>query len=195
MEQELIQLKQQFAQHQHSNFDQTLPIADRYIAFSDIINNNASTIKHGFAPKLSGNTNTFLRGDGTYSSLPGGLISYANGTTTKNAADASTVQNIPHGLGIKPVFIRLKASMVRTSASVLWLESESIYNGTTQSSQSVYISGNVATTADNTFTLNNDTAAGTTRGVITADTTNIIITWTKTGTASGTYQLLWQANT
>jgi len=122
-------------------------------------------------------------------------ITNASGTTTKNAADASATQNIAHGLGTIPVNCSIVATSVFSSTNVQWLKAETTYNGTTQSSNSVYISGNVATTADNTFTLNIDTAAGTQRGVVTFDATNIIITWTKTGTASGTYQLLWKANT
>jgi hypothetical protein len=50
-------------------------------------------------------------------------------------------------------------------------------------------------TADNSFTLNTNIAGGVvagTTGVITFDATNIIITWTKNGSPTGTYQILWE---
>lgn len=119
-------------------------------------------------------------------------IVFASGTTTKNAADASTTQTIAHGLVKTPKWVRITCSSIYASASVTWLTAVAVYNGTTQSSQSVWISGGTATTCDNSFTLTN-TNAGTTTGVVTVDSTNINIAWTKTSSPAGTYQILWEA--
>ena len=119
---------------------------------------------------------------------------YTNGTTTKNAADASAAQNIAHGLGVIPKRVRIKAVIVYNGAAVGTLVSETTYNGTTQSSMSNYISGAFSQVLDTNFRLNITTAAVYISGVVTFDATNIIITWTQNGGASGTYTLLWEAN-
>lgn len=126
---------------------------------------------------------------------------FKNGITTKNAADASTTQNIAHGLGAIPKFVRIRALTNLTIASaIVTQESTTFYNGTTQTSYSQY--GNGTTTAGNSatdataFIINTASAASggnTQTGVVTFDATNIIITWTKTGSPTGTYQLLWEA--
>ncbi len=124
--------------------------------------------------------------------VPG--ATYKSGTTTKNAGDASTTQTIAHGLGVTPKFVRLVA---RTAINAGALNqphhvAEARYNGTTQSSQSVYNGSNV-TTVDATFRLNLDNSTSNQEGVVTFDATNITITWTKTNNATGTYQILWEA--
>lgn len=132
-----------------------------------------------------------VENDGTQFQLvtPKPSGTFTNGATTKNAADASTTQNIAHGLGSVPKDVRLKALSSNNSNIGT---AETIYNGTTQSSQSVYFAaGNP--TVDATFTLNIAVVAGTQTGTITFDATNIIITWTKTNNPTGTYQLLWEA--
>jgi hypothetical protein len=47
-------------------------VTDANLVTSDITTNDVSTTKHGFAPKLPGNTTTFLRGDGTYATPASG---------------------------------------------------------------------------------------------------------------------------
>ena len=122
---------------------------------------------------------------------------FTNGTDTKNAADASTTQNIAHGLGKIPKKVRITAmhgiqgSSDTDSNSLI---ATTVYNGTTQSSVSLYSTSDtidIITAA--TFTLNSAIAVGTTTGVVTFDATNIIITWTKTGSPTGTYTLMWEA--
>lgn len=121
-------------------------------------------------------------------------LQYKCGTTTKDSSEASTTQTIAHGLGTTPKYVRITARSVNSSVSVTWLEAITVYNGTTQASQSVYLSGGTATTADNTFSLNSTAgSASHQRGVVTFDGTNITITWTKTNNPTGTYQLLWEA--
>jgi hypothetical protein len=63
-------------------------VTDANLTTTDITTNNVSTTKHGFAPKLPGNTTTFLRGDGTYATpASGGLTEFteAENTATPNA--------------------------------------------------------------------------------------------------------------
>lgn len=114
---------------------------------------------------------------------------FRNGDTTKNAADASTTQNIAHGLGVVPKFVTIRA-VAATNANLL--VSETFYNGTTQSSVSGYLPG-ASITVSNSFVLNAAALAGTQTGAVTFDATNIIITWTKASSPTGTYTLVWTA--
>lgn len=40
--------------------------AESTITFTDITTGNATTLAHGYLPKLSGSTSNYLRGDGTW---------------------------------------------------------------------------------------------------------------------------------
>ena len=119
-----------------------------------------------------------------------------NGTTTKNAADASVTQNIAHGFGAVPNRVRIKGIMYTGGSGAGDTNTyiaETVYNGTTQSSISIYGTNNtVPALAATTFTLNASATTGTQTGVVTLDATNIIITWTKASSPSGTYNLLWE---
>lgn len=123
-------------------------------------------------------------------------IVYANGTTTKNAADASGTQNIAHGLGKIPKKIKISAFGYAGGGGATDTNTylaTTVYNGTTQSSVSNYATGGTPpTTLVTTFSLSS-VNGGTQDGVVTFDATNIIITWTKTSNPSGTYTLLWEA--
>ncbi len=119
---------------------------------------------------------------------------FKSGTTTKNVADASTVQNIAHGLGRVPNLVKLTCRGAASTSTHGHAVAEANYNGTTQNSQSVWY--NNAFVVDNSFTLNGDETSGGNAGqtgVITFDATNIIITWTKAGVPTGTFQILWEA--
>ena len=121
----------------------------------------------------------------------GSSSTFKNGTAAKNSADASTTQNIAHGLGAAPKSVRITALPDGTAYDV---QSHTTYNGTTQSSISIYGTG--ATKAYlQSFALNStaDQSGNKTEGSVTFDATNIIITWTKTGSPTGTYMLLWEA--
>lgn len=122
------------------------------------------------------------------------LSLYANGTTTKNSADASTTQNIAHGLGIIPKKIKLQFNATTAGVSLVQF-STAVYNGTTQSAISCWGPSGGSMVTDASFSLNvtNNDAAARNLGVITFDATNIIITWTKTNSPAGTYQVLWEA--
>ena len=119
---------------------------------------------------------------------------FKNGTTTKDAADASGTQNIAHGLGKIPKKIRIKAIAITTAAQCQQQHAETVYNGTVQSS--ISIAGNMVSSnaqAVTTFRLNQAAIANYQDGVVTFDDTNIIIDWTKTNSPTGTYTLLWEA--
>lgn len=119
------------------------------------------------------------------------VASYTNGTFSKAATDASTTQTIAHGLGKIPKFASLRLRTNISSSPGGIFSAETVYNGTTQSSTSIYITGSFSTTIDTTFTLNT-AASGTQVGVVTFDATNINIVWTKTGSPSGTYTGIWE---
>lgn len=122
-------------------------------------------------------------------------ITSTNGTTTKNAADASTTQTIAHGLGRTPKAVRIICRCISQNSGNAVASAETYYNGTTQSSQSVYGSGTNTLTVDSTFRIGTNNTAGSSdyqTGVVTVDGTNISIAWTKSASASGTFQILWQ---
>ncbi len=124
---------------------------------------------------------------------PVSLGLYKNGNTTKNAADASTTQVIAHGLGTIPKRVSIVA--IAMGSTAVPLRAEAVYNGTTQSSVTIYENSSGPTyAASNGFTLNAGAAdSANTEGVVTVDVTNINIAWTKTGSPTGTYQILWTA--
>lgn len=122
------------------------------------------------------------------------LPTNTNGTATKDASDASTTQNIAHGLGVEPKKVRITALCPGASTAGLQLEAFTVYNGTTQSSVSLRRSGTTTNEVLTTFALNDAVGGGGTQaGVVTFDATNIIITWTKTSSPTGSYTLLWEA--
>ena len=125
-----------------------------------------------------------------------------SGTTTKNAADASATQTIAHGLGKSPKYVRVTCTLwlanFPNSGSTVSATSfaNTTYNGTTQNSQSFYANDATpggAAIQDTSFTLNTSNGAGKTVGVVTFDSTNISIAWTKTSSPTGTYNILWEA--
>ncbi len=137
-------------------------------------------------------------GTGKYPAVDGSAITnigiFKAGTATKNTADASTTQNIAHGLGKTPKFVRIQASSV--GGNLLYTTAFTRYDGTTQTSQgtsgdgtSVNITSTFSLNSLSTSTNNNLTQVG----VVTVDSTNIIITWTKNNSPTGTYTLLWEA--
>lgn len=130
----------------------------------------------------------------TWQTLPASLSTVSSGTASKDASDATTTQNIAHGLGATPKYVRIYAASPMTVVSNQLAVANTTYNGTTQSSLSYYCTGSSAFAIVATFTLNTaNTASATQSGVVTYDGTNIIITWTKTGSPTGTYNLLWEA--
>ena len=163
------------------------------------INIAASTCDNNTLVGISyvANSSGTLNDSGTGTVVIGSTLSFKNGTTTKNAADASATQNIAHGLGVTPKYAKIKCIITDAVLAATTFQAEAIYNGTTQSSQSVFWDNASNTTiAESTFKLSipGGTGAGCrSEGVVTFDATNIIITWTKTQNPVGTYYLLWEA--
>jgi hypothetical protein len=109
----------------------------------------------------------------------------SSGATTKNLADASVTQNIAHGLGTTPTQYRVFAvSPVGGVAFAINTNTIANTDG----------SANPIGQATNTFRLHNGTASSYQTATVTADATNIILTWTKTGTPTGTSQIIWEAS-
>jgi len=119
-------------------------------------------------------------------------LEYANGTTTYNLATASGTQNIAHGLGRIPKKIRItgiKDYGYTTGINVL------SYNGTIGACvRRAYVASasyeSVGTTLK--FYLSAAIAHYAT-GTVTFDATNIIITWVKTESPTGTVYIMWEA--
>ena len=155
------------------------------IAASTCDNNKIGLITYG-----GGGSGT-LNDSGTGTIVIG--TTFKSGTTTKDAADASATQNIAHGLGVIPDYVRITANGPAGSVTQSSDRAYTVYNGTTQSSVSTVGAPNVFTTSTE-FVLNNtNTANNTQKGVVTFDATNIIITWTKANSPTGIYTLLWEA--
>jgi hypothetical protein len=116
------------------------------------------------------------------------------GTTTKNVADASATQAIAHGLGSAPKYVRITGIM-DSGSDAQQTVGIGVYNGTTQASIAGYNNGAPDYVVTNAFRFNTVATGGNeySQGVITVDATNINIAWTKTGSPTGTIQLLWEA--
>ncbi len=129
---------------------------------------------------------------------------FSSGTATKNLADASTTQNIAHGLGKIPNKVIFNYCNPAGNNSATTYNLHGVYDGT--NSISIITNIGVASTASYSSTTvalaipwdgavggnpysggNNQTA------VITWDATNIIITWTKHDTPAGTVTFMWEA--
>ena len=128
------------------------------------------------------------------------------GIITRDITTASGTVNIAHGLGRVPKIVRVKASLI-SSASVTQ-EAQGVYDGTNHAGlSSIYVEGTTTATTDQIFSstsfelgfsaatvVNPYTGANRQTCTITVDATNIIFTWTKTGTvASAVANILWEA--
>jgi hypothetical protein len=129
---------------------------------------------------------------------------WKTGIATKNITDASTTQNIAHGLGRVPKMVWVTGNAVATALTQM---TSGCYDGTNHAGLSVCMTeGTTTATTDTIYSSTASeiafTAAGSTSpynganrqtGVITCDATNIIITWTKAGTvASNVVNIIWQ---
>jgi hypothetical protein len=118
---------------------------------------------------------------------------YKNGVTTYDLSTATGTQNIAHGLGIIPKKIRITtqigfAGTIRRNIGV--------YNGTTTStlwSDETASTGIVATDTTNIIKYRDNNNGDQQFAVGTFDATNIILSWTKSGTPSGTLLIMWEA--
>jgi len=116
------------------------------------------------------------------------------GTTTYDMSTASGVQNIAHGLGKIPKRIRLNGWYVPGSNQSA-ARCDLSYNGTTAAGlyeTSVVLSNTSGVATTTSFVIAKG-GGGDQTAVVTMDATNIILTWTKTGTPTGTLQIAWEA--
>lgn len=74
--------------------------SDANILISDVTTNNATTLAHGFLPKLSGNATQYLNGVGNYVSISGTDVPTGY---TEVAFTGQTSVNVVHNFGVKPV--------------------------------------------------------------------------------------------
>ena len=119
---------------------------------------------------------------------------YANGIATRNMTTASGTQTIAHGLGEIPKKIKITA--INYAAG--FFKSFGVYNGTTTSCVVMHdgsLDGSFTSTSNIVYLLNDASpVTGKSQiGVATFDATNIIITWTKTGSPTGTQSFMWEA--
>lgn len=118
-------------------------------------------------------------------------LTMASGQTTYDMSTASGNQNIAHGLGVTPTYVKITA--VYTSAGHnTTSEAIATYTNSTQKSIYYYQSNNADHESGNTFIVIDELTARQT-GTITLDSTNITIAWTKGGSPVGTAYILWEA--
>lgn len=133
--------------------------------------------------------------------------SWKTGIVTKDVGDASTTQTIAHGLGRTPVIVQVEARlMYSTSMSQIC---SGAFDGTNHAGMNLILTeGGGSATLDDAYSSTSFefgfTNAGSTSpytganrqtGVISVNSTNITITWTKTGTmASATAIILWKVS-
>lgn len=120
---------------------------------------------------------------------------FTNGTDTKDTSDASTTQNIAHSLGKIPKKVKITFLFGSTTGN---FGAVMTYNGTTSSVVGSHVTNNAAQDMDSGGNIKlYGTASGDQNtyqtGVITWDATNIIITWTKTSTPTGSWRIMWEA--
>ncbi len=130
------------------------------------------------------------------------ISQFANGLATRAGDTVSGVQNIAHGLGVVPKKVRILARKSLNAVNNSLATSDGTYNGTTNSCiwTEIVASTDSSTGAESGVGSNGvvirDVAGGGTMqtAIITFDATNIILTWTKTGTPSAnTIQMIWEA--
>ena len=140
-----------------------------------------------------------LNGSGQLPAVSGALLTnvpgilYTNGFLAKDAS-VSTTTTIAHGLGKTPLNARLSFSITGIASSGVQLTAYCVFNGTTQTAYSVYTTGASTTSSSASLILSGSFSGwGTLTGTVTFDATNIYITWVKSSTPQGSYNLIWEA--
>ncbi len=180
-----------------SNGGYGLNIANSNCNRTLVIGNNFSSNSSGAASD-SGTTTKISTNQGLVDN--NSTTAYKNGTTTKNLADASTTQNIAHGLGRTPSKIRMSFSTIYgTGTAGLFGFGNFSYEGTTKATvgyQWNATDGTYYTMAGTDIVFTTQVAGSSPNnqtGVVTMDSTNIVITWTKSNTPAGTVNIMWEA--
>src|SRR4051794_29177826 len=90
--------------HRHDGVDSPLvDVTENQIILSDVTTNNATTVKHGFLPKLPNDSAKFLDGNGNFN-IP--TMNINAGVFNKDMS-TTTTDTIAHGLGKAPIFVEL----------------------------------------------------------------------------------------
>jgi len=119
---------------------------------------------------------------------------FSSGVSTKDLADSSTTQTFAHWLWRIPKYVKVTAAA--TPGTTNPFAPFSVYNWTTQSSLSYYWDGFTLWYRSATWALLLWTTSSATyqSWVITFDSTNITITWTRIGgVPSGIFPIIWEA--
>lgn len=114
---------------------------------------------------------------------------YKVGADTRDLSTASGNQTIAHGLGRTPYKVRL-TGVSNPPNGTSW--AMAVYNGTTQASNYSSAADGGAEEAGATFRLGEADSGAYNEATITVDSTNITIAWTKTGSPTGTANLVWE---
>lgn len=124
----------------------------------------------------------------------GGAPTFKNGTTTRAGNAASGSQTIAHGLGKTPSKVKITAIATDTLTGDYNKWSQGVYNGTTTSAVYMVIFNGTSTCGvDSTSGVVLNGNGQSQVATITCDSTNITLTWTKSGGGvNGTIQIMWE---
>lgn len=131
--------------------------------------------------------------DDKISAIPSAV--FKSGSTTYDLATESGTQTIAHGLGAKPKRVKITAIVSPASApfkisigSYVASSNNCIWGHYAVNSSGANLSGNESSYTIKIYNSSADIQVG----AVTVDATNITITWTKSGTPTGTAYLLWE---
>lgn len=140
--------------------------------------------------------------------VAGGVPTWASPLTSLpvvssyDLSTASGTQNIAHGQGVAPTYVRITIyglagiALNGTTAVVNIIHSIGVYNGSTTASVHVNTNsgytGGIVNNSTNMIEAWTDASGGGNKAVATIalDATNVILTWTKTGIPTGTIAIL-----
>jgi len=129
---------------------------------------------------------------------PAQLPVYANWTTSR-AWDSTGTQNIAHWLWIAPKRVRIVGVKSLASSGIANSRSDGTYNGTTTSTAISWVLTTTTSISSNSTTsivVGQTAANNLLEASITVDATNIVLTWTATGSPSNdSIFISWEANT
>lgn len=142
---------------------------------------------------------------GSDGKIPSKLVSHAPtavGTTTQDLS-STTTKSIAHGLGEKPSYVELNIVEATANGGSPRSNGVSIsrvgFDGTNHISHALMFFGSSDETAEGYVSSSNfriyapATSAKYLQGTITFDDTNIYITWSTSGTPTGTVDITWEA--
>lgn len=134
--------------------------SDANLVVSDIATNNVSTLKHGFAPKLSGSATQYFNGQGNYVTISGTGVPSGYSSVTFSS---QTSINVVHNFGIKPLVQVLISNAVSVPYTITHnTDNDFTVTFTTSQSGTILSSAgspsipNITTTATNYTIVTND---------------------------------------